>query len=65
MASLKCARCGKPFYKCLRLHPIDPKGTKDRRWVCSDCETDEEYARVDPDIKRIENDILGVQEVAK
>lgn len=40
MASLKCARCGKPAYKCLKLHPIDPKGTKDRRWVCSDCETD-------------------------
>lgn len=57
--TLKCARCGKPFYNCKWLHPIDPKGTKNRRWVCSDCETDQEYKSVDADIKKLESVILG------
>lgn len=56
--TLKCARCNKPFYNCEYLHPIDPKGTANRRWVCSDCETKEENARVDPVVKEIENIIL-------
>lgn len=43
---MKCCRCGKSFYDCKAMHPIDPPGTENRRWVCLDCETAEENAVV-------------------
>lgn len=51
---MKCYRCGKSFYDCKAMHPIDPPGTKDRRWVCTDCETAEENAALDPEVREIE-----------
>jgi len=55
---MKCCRCGKSFYDCKAMHPIDPPGTENRRWVCLDCETAEENAAVDPVVKEIERIIL-------
>ncbi len=55
---MKCFRCGKPFYECKAMHPIDPPGTKGRRWVCIDCETPDENALVDPEVKKFERIIM-------
>lgn len=55
---MKCCRCGKSFNECKAMHPIDAPGTKDRRWVCIDCETEEEAKKVDADVKELENIIL-------
>lgn len=55
---LKCSRCKKPYYKCQALHPIDPPGAKNRRWVCLDCETKEENAKLDPEVREIEKMFL-------
>lgn len=55
---MNCCRCGKPFYGCRAMHPIDPAGTKGRRWVCLDCETAEENASVGPEVKEFERRIL-------
>lgn len=55
---MNCCRCGKPFYECKAMHPIDPKGTKGRRWVCLECETEEENAKISPEVKEYERMIL-------
>ena len=55
---MKCCRCGKPYNECKAMHPIDPAGTKNRRWVCTDCETEEEAKKLDPVAKQIEDIIL-------
>ena len=55
---MNCCRCGRPFYECRAMHPIDPKGTKGRRWVCLECETPEENAKLDPECKNFERMIL-------
>ena len=59
---MKCCRCGKPFYNCKAMHPIDPPGTENRRWVCLDCETAEENATLDPKVREIERIILNDNE---
>lgn len=53
-----CCRCGKHFYECDSMSPIDPPGTKGRRWVCSDCETPDERANIDPEVKKYVRMIL-------
>ena len=47
---MKCSRCNKKMSEVNGLVPIDPKGTKDRRWVCLDCITDEEWEAIPSDV---------------
>lgn len=45
---IQCCRCGatidSPGNRC--FYPIDPRGTKDRRWTCDKCITLEEYMKL-------------------
>lgn len=39
---MKCCRCNKGMNEVNGMIPIDPPGTKDRKWTCTGCATLEE-----------------------
>lgn len=51
---MKCCRCNKGMseLKCGMI-PIEPKGTKDRKWICTDCATNEEIDDIDKEVVEI------------
>ena len=57
---MKCCRCGLGITESKRnYYPIDPKGTKNRRWVCHICMTPEERDKVPADVRKIVGIIKG------
>ena len=34
----KCYKCGKSIETGRSFRPVDPPGTKDRRWICNVCQ---------------------------
>ncbi len=51
---MKCDRCNKDAIEHQNgMIPIEPKGVKDRKWVCTSCATSEELEKIELDIKNI------------
>lgn len=51
---MQCYKCNrKPIENNLSMIPADPKGTKNRRWVCMKCATVVEKNTVDEEVKNI------------
>ena len=55
-----CAICGKDLHEAASeygaVFPIDPKGTKDRRWACS---IHLKRSDIPPDTLRVTNDLCS------
>lgn len=52
---MKCTRCNKQMSEVNGMIPIEPKGTKDRKWVCTNCATNEEIDNLDCEVKELSN----------
>ena len=51
---MECCRCHRtPIANGLTMYPIEPKGTPNRKWVCTNCITPDERAAIDPGTKKI------------
>lgn len=54
---MKCCRCNAVMGELNAMVPIDPKGTKDRRWVCLNCITEEEWNNIPSDVVNLSQSI--------
>lgn len=34
---MKCYKCGSSIEKNVSFYPVQPKGTKNRKWACEEC----------------------------
>lgn len=34
---MKCKQCGSSIENNVSFYPVQPKGTKDRNWMCEEC----------------------------
>ena len=55
---MKYYKCGrKPVQNNLDMLPIEPKGTPNRKWVCTECATPEQINSIPKDVRGICNAI--------
>lgn len=50
---MNCHRCKKTMGQVTGMVPIDPKGTENRRWVCTECAVVAEIESVPDDVNEL------------
>ena len=50
-----CYKCNKLFNECRGMIPIEPKGTPNRKWVCTDCASIMQKQTVPKDVRDLSN----------
>lgn len=64
MPLVRCIKCGRGMSQCDGFIPIDPPGTSNRRWVCTDCAAPEQMHTIPKGVRELSN-IVAQKEIFK
>ncbi|MBH1941653.1 hypothetical protein I5677_12190 [Mobilitalea sibirica] len=56
---MNCCKCNRTMSEVKGMIPIEPKGTPNRKWVCTDCANIVQKQTIDKDTRNLCNTIAG------